>query len=190
MANQQQPTWENIAPYVASKRQAYDVGEERAEQIVSFLKRRLNTEHVEYWLRGTHGPGSEYASCSRFFVHYDCNWHPVEDRSEACEHGIVVAVSERGPFVTCYGVSYSLEPHPIAKDRMWKVGKECAIANERARDIAMKVADAFDLIYVDANYLRQFRLDPKELPWDDVLQSLDIDCDEPTALNILFCEDL
>lgn len=64
------------------------------------------------------------------------------------------------------------------------------VASAKAKALALQVAAEFGLKYVDANWLRGIKLNWKELPWEDVRESLDLDHDEPTALNILFNEEM
>lgn len=73
---------------------------------------------------------------------------------------------------------------------MWLAGHHSAEAFVKAKALALQVAAEFGLKYVDASWLRRIKLSWKELPWEDVRESLDIDHDEPTALNILFNEEM
>ena len=180
------PLWEDVAPYLVHSRQSFELGAKRAEEIAAFLRGTLESSHVDVVLRGD-GPGPEYGSCTLFFVALDDAGRPVPSRPDAQIHqGLYIAVSERAPLVTSRGSEFLMER------QSWAGGRECPTphasksACEIAKSLAKLVADRFGLKYVDADWLRQFKLSPKELPWEDVRASLDLD--EPTALNILFDE--
>lgn len=182
--------WNDVAPYVVYRRQSHELGAQRAEKMASFIRHELTCEHVEVRLRGENGPGPEYGSCSRFFVYFDQAWQPIGESRENRRYDIELAVSERGPFVVSSGGEWRQERQPWEGGKMWVSAHHSAEASARAKALALWVAAEFDLKYVDANWLRRIRLSRKELPWDDVGESLDIDHDEPTALNILFDEEM
>lgn len=189
MNDESHPPWEEVEPYLTRSRQPHEVGVARAERVSAFLSKVLNTEHVVVWLRGLHGPGSDYGSCTRFLVHFTKEWSPIADgQYDLYDYTILVAVSERGPFITCDGHCYRSEPHPISEGKQIKIGLQCPEALAHSRSIANQVAQEFGLIYLNADWLYEHLLNPKQLPWDDVLATLDIDCEKPTALGVLFCE--
>ena len=181
--------WGDVAPYVVHRRQSHALGAQRAENIAALIRQVLNCDHVGIGLRGVNGPGPEYRSCTDFFVKFDDAWRPVSRSERGYRYSLSVSVSERGPFITSGGVAVHLQRQPWEGGILDLVPAQSDEASARAKALALKVAEAFKL-NVSANWLRQFKLNPKELPFEDVLQSLDIDYSEPTALNILFNEEM
>lgn len=188
----QDAVWEDVAPYVVHARQSHEQGEARAERIAKFLRSELNSEHLEILLRGMHAPGTNNGSCSQFFIYLDESWSPLPaDRFAVRQrYTLHLAVSERGPFILSSGSEwlpsrFEWEDPATPLERLHPF--PCAGAAARAKALALAVGRRFELTYLEADWLRQFKLSKKELP-EDVLCSLDYS--EPDALNVLFDESL
>lgn len=188
--NDEEPMWEDIVPFVLQERQSQELGALRAEKIAAFLGRALNTKEVEVLLRGERAPGFNCGSCSRFFVYFDEGWRPIDDRlTERRRYSVEVSVSERAPFVTSRGGQWRMHPREDG-GRVMVHSLDCVDVAAKAKSLALDVAREFGLRYLDAEWLRQFKLASLvelPLPWD-VAQSLDYS--EPDALNVLFCEEM
>jgi hypothetical protein len=187
--NGSQPELDDIAPYLLRERQSYELGQLRAEKIAATLKRVLATDCLVVRLRGERAPGSNCGSCSRFIVYFDVAWKPIDEAQlDRRRYSVEVAVSERGPFVVSQGREWHLAELYSGTRVLRPFPNEEAA--DRARSLAYKVARAFDLRYLDIEWLRQIK--PAclvELPLPaDVAQSLDYS--DPDALNVLFCEDM
>lgn len=179
--------WEDVAPYVVRERLSHEEGELRAKPLTEFLHREVRSEHVEVLLRGMHAPGWDNGSCTQFFMYLDDNWSPLPADRLAARHRytLYLAVSDRGPFVISSGSEWLLSPADWAGGMEKLQPQKNVEAEAKAKALALAMASKFDLTYLDAEWLRQFKLNPKELP-DEVCLSLDYS--EPDALNVLFDE--
>jgi hypothetical protein len=182
-------SWEEVDPYLTRHRYSRELGAERAVTIAAVLRRTLKCQQIEIRLRGESGPGAEYGSCTRFTVFFDDQWCPLETVRPSLGQGkcIGVLVSERGPFVTSKGAHWLVEPNETGGTCL-VIAPGSADAAAKAKASALDVAAEFGLTYLDADWLRQFKLKTEDLPWEDVRSSLDLD--EPDALNILFDEEV
>lgn len=180
--------WEEVAPYLVHERQTHEEGELRAERIAEFLRLDQRCEPIEIILRGSHASGWEVGSCTQFFIYLDDKWSLLPaDRFAAKHHRyrLEIAVSERGPFIVSSGSEWLPSPSGGTSGGERFEPRESFEAAAKAKGLALAIARRFDLTYLDAEWLRQIKLNPKELP-DEVLLSLDYS--EPDALNVLFDE--
>jgi len=178
--------WQDVAPYVACERQSDEAGQARGERIADFLRSDRQCVHVEWVPRGVSQPGWNNGSCTKFYVYLDENWSPIPDGrySPRRRYTVSIAVSERGPFVVSWGCEWLASRMPWEnEEKLHPI--ENAEAQAKAKALALAVAQEFRLTHLDANWLRQFKLDEKDLT-EDVLLSLDYS--EPDALNVLFDE--
>jgi hypothetical protein len=174
--------FEDVAPYFTRDRLSHQDGEIRANLIAEFLRVKKRCEHVEVQLRGTKAPGWDVGSATRFNLFFDKNWLPIHITSPSQEFRFMLSllVSERGPFVTSSGGEWivspdDLKPHPQIS----------LLAEKKSKRLALSVATRFGFRYLDATWLRQFRLNVEGLTSD---VSLSLDFSEPDALNVLFDE--
>jgi hypothetical protein len=154
---------------------------ERFEKIKSFLQKELG------YSQSTAGFG--YSSSSRFVLSFDENWKMVPQMSPMWEYrySIHVHVSERGPFVTSYGLEhFSTSDGGYTTEGIEKgVLRGSAISESKAKEIAVQLAEKFNLTYLDPTWLSQILVKEEDLP-DDALVLIDFS--EPNALNVLFAE--
>jgi hypothetical protein len=176
-----QSTYRQIGRYLVEKR-VFD--EDRFNRIRTFLAERF----VDASIGASLGRYSNYGSCSSFEISCGQDMsasHPLHP--EAIHFRLDILVSARGPFVTSWGGE--LQParddqrRPPGDDR--RVMRTSAIAEARAEDVARLVAQEFGLQYLDREWLRQIRLNPRDVISD---VELSLDHSEPDALNVLFSE--
>lgn len=181
--------WEDVALYVARERQTHEQGELRAKRIAEFVRQELRYEHAELQLRGMYAPGWENGSCTQLHIYLDENWStlPADRFAVRPRYTLHIAVSERGPFVISSGSEWLPSPADWAGGMEKLQPQKNDEATAKAKALALAVASKFDLTCLDAEWLRQFKLNPKELP-DEV--NLSLDYSEPDALNVLFDEAL
>jgi hypothetical protein len=158
----------------------------RYEQIKLFVSKELDFKFLKS------RPLHSKSSCSSFYLTFDKNWKEVEDTSSVDNKRDYIFqlsfhVSERGPFVISAGFEKELIPAPkrqISHPHEYQF-VVTEFVEKKAEELAIKIADGFKLIYLDKEWLYQFKIPEEDLP-KDVLGKIDVD--EPDAFNILFAE--
>jgi hypothetical protein len=184
-------SFDTIAPYLVEPVRMNTV---RFNEIKTFIREVLGSK----FLRAS--PENSTSSSSKFSLTFNKDWQEVENTSAIDnQHNyhfyLAVHISERGPFVISEGIELQSRSEedwvPPGTDvetyRKQMVFRSSNAAEEKAKEIAMKVAERFNLIYLDRDWLSQFKVAEEDLPQDALIR---IDFDEPNALNLLFAETL
>jgi hypothetical protein len=173
------PKFEMIAPYLKHSL-SYDVT--RYENIKNYLIQDLGYLHVSGCL-GFH------SSSSVFQLSFDEKWImvPAQTAMWDYKYNTHIHVSERGPFVTARGLEHFPTPADEYRPPGFDKGVllESPIAEAKAKEIALQIAEKFSLTYLDHHWLSQFKINEKDMPADAIGL---IDFSEPDALNVLFAE--
>jgi hypothetical protein len=156
------------------------------KKIENFLRVNINFNSV--WAN-FYGDGGGWGSCSTFTIYCNSKWNSVsyETEYELIHFSVMIGLSGRGPLLTSAGLEmqdWPLDRSPPTGERAQMLSSSPKAQN-KASEIAQKIADEFHLIYLERDWLSQFSLKEDDLI-EDAACSLDFS--EPTALNILFSE--
>jgi hypothetical protein len=187
---------EEVERFLVQPRISRTEEEARAKRVSDFLSERHGFSGVKVVPRGVGKAGIDIGSCTTFSLSFSEQWQSLDPRAQqTAEPGsfrVDLFVSCRGPFVASSGWRWAIGKED--RDESYMVGKLCAFQDEQATSkadaTAQSIAGEFGCTYLsaaDCDELRGLALDPKSLPSE---VKLSLDYTDPTALNVLFDEDL
>jgi hypothetical protein len=176
-------TYENIKPYL-NKPRIYDLN--RFIAIQKFVKDDLSFQYFQ----SIDGEWDTTGSCSTLKFYFDKDWLSVERNwqgSDTTHFFVKIGISARGPFITSIGLE--LQPAPPGEFRPPLDGNTAflpsAKAQETAQKIGKEIAEKFNCLYIEAEWLNEYEIDVMDLTGD---ASLSLEDANPIALNVLFSE--